>query len=117
MVNIISNTLIVKVDGRNVCLVAGSLPTSGSSGCDSCMFLFSDDSWDMPDKSAVFWQDSDRRFEVPLGKGDCCEIPGGALEKDGWLFAGLIGRSGSRIQNTKTLLIPLCDGTRAGEPA
>lgn len=110
----IENTLIVKVEGRNVCMVAGGLPTSGSSGCDSCMFLFMDNSWDGLEKSVVFWQDKDKRYELPLGKGDTCAIPAEALEQDGWLFVGLIGRGEGVLQNSKVLLVPLCDGAREG---
>lgn len=114
MIKIINNTLIIKIEGRNICMAAGGLPTSGSKGCDSCMFLFTDDEWDGLTKSVVFWQDKQTRYEIPLGENDVCDIPAEALEQDGFLFLGLIGRGEGVLQNSKVLLVPLCDGTRAG---
>ena len=114
MVKIIENTLVIRVEGRNINMIAGGLPTSGSRGCDTCMFLFEGDDWDGLEKSVVFWQEKDKRYEKPMGPADTCAVPYEALELDGFLFLGLIGRSGEVIQNSKVLLVPLCDGTRAG---
>ena len=117
MIEIINNTLIIKAEGRNVCMVAGGLPTSGSRGCDSVMFLFTDGEWDGLEKSVVFWQNKQTRYELPLGENGVCDIPAKALEQDGFLFVGLIGRGDGVLQNSKVLLVPLCDGTREGNAA
>lgn len=114
MIKIINNTIVIRVEGRDICVAAGELPTSGSRGCDSVMFLFSGDDWDGLEKSVVFWQNENERYELPMGKCDTCEVPYEALREDGYLNLGLIGRSGDVIQNSKVFVIPLCNGTRAG---
>lgn len=78
------------------------------------MFIVSEDDWGGLEKSAVFWQTADKRYEVPLGKGDTCRIPDEALSEDGQLFIGLLGKKGNVLQNTKALLVPLCEGAREG---
>lgn len=114
MIKIINNTIVIRVEGRDICLAAGELPTSGSRGCDSVMFLFSGDEWDGLEKSVVFWQNENERYELPMGRFDTCEVPFEALSEDGYLNLGLIGRSGERLQNSKVLTLPLLNGVREG---
>ena len=110
----INNTLVIRVEGRELILAAGDLPTSGSRGCDSCIFLFSGDEWAGLEKSVVFWQHEDIRYELPMSRFDTCDLPDEAISEDGCLNIGLIGRSGGVFQNSKPLCLPLVRGTREG---
>ena len=112
----INNTLTIRVEGRELILAAGELPTSGSRGCDVCTFLFQGDDWDGLEKSVVFWQNDSARYELPMGRCDTCGLPYEAIAEDGCLFIGLIGRCGDILQNSKPLCLPLVEGTRTGVP-
>lgn len=111
--NGIINTLVIKTDGRNISLSGGSLPTSNSKNYDRCMFMPGEE-WRNFSKSAVFWQESDERYEVPLDESDSCDIPWEVQQKDGFMFVGLIGRNDDCVIASKVLIVPINEGVQAG---
>lgn len=107
------NTLVIKLDARNISLAGGALPTSHSQNYDRCMFMFSPE-WNSYTKTAVFWQDKDVRYEMTLDDADSCDVPNEVQQQSGFMFIGVIGRSGNVILASKILVVPVNDGTDGG---
>lgn len=107
------NTLVIKLDSRNIALSGGALPTSNSQNYDRCMFMFSPE-WEGYTKTAVFWQDKEIRYEMALDDVDSCSVPNEVQRSSGFIFIGVIGRSGNVIMASKILVVPINDGTEGG---
>ncbi len=77
------------------------------------MFMFSPE-WTGYTKTAVFWQDKEVRYEMTLDDADSCDIPNEVQRSGGFIFVGVIGRSGNVILASKVLVLPINDGTEGG---
>lgn len=105
--------MVIKVENRNISLMGGGLPTSNSKNYDRCLFIFGEE-WGEFDKTAVFWQKKDQRYEMLLDDADSCSIPWEAQAEDGFMFVGVIGRNGDTVVTSKILVCPVNEGTAAG---
>lgn len=93
--------------------MGGGLPTSNSKNYDRCMFVFSEE-WNDFDKTAVFWQRKDQRYEMLLDEADSCNVPWEAQAEDGFMFVGVIGRKDDTVVTSKILVVPVNEGTSSG---
>lgn len=105
--------MVIKVDNRNISLLGGGLPTSGSKCYDRCLFIFGE-GWTGLTKTAVFWQNKDERYEMLLDEADSCDVPWEAQQTDGFMFVGVIGRNFDTVLPSKILICPVSEGTKAG---
>ncbi len=110
---IIINTLVISLDARNITFSGGALPTSHSRYYDRCLFMFSPE-WSGYTKTAVFWQEKDLRYEMILDETDSCIVPPEVQRESGFIFVGVIGRSGGTVMASKMLVVPISEGIEEG---
>ncbi len=88
--------------------------SSGDVNVDSCRFVF-DGEWEGYTKTAVFYQDrKDVQYAV-LDSGNRCVIPAASMAKEGNMYIGVFGVSGSKVLTSTMERIYIRQGAVSGD--
>ncbi len=87
---------------------------SGDVNYDTCAFSF-DSTWDGFVKTAVFYQDKKNVQYVVLGSDDTCTIPAVAMAKEGNMYIGVFGVSGSKVMTSTVGRLYIRQGAISGD--
>ena len=87
---------------------------SGDMNYDTCAFTF-DGEWNGFVKTAVFYQDKENVQYTVLSSDDTCVIPAAAMAKEGNLYIGVFGISGSKVMTSTVERIYIRQGAIAGD--
>lgn len=87
---------------------------SGSVDYDRCAFVF-DGAWSGYVKTAVFYQDKDKVKFAVLDGDDVCMIPADAMAREGNMYVGVFGVSGSKVLTSTVGRIYIRQGALSGE--
>lgn len=88
--------------------------SSGDIEYDTCSFAF-DASWDGFTKTGVFYQDKKKVQYAVLGADGSCRIPAQAMEKEGNMYIGVFGVSGSRVMTSTLERVYIRQGAISGD--
>lgn len=88
--------------------------SSGDVNVDSCQFLF-DGEWEGYTKTAVFYQDKKDVQYAVLDSGNRCVIPAAAMAKEGNMYIGVFGVSGSKVLTSTMERIYVRQGAISGD--
>ncbi len=87
---------------------------SGDMNYDTCTFSF-DGEWTGFVKTAVFYQDKEKVQYTVLNSDDTCVIPASAMAKEGNLYIGVFGISGSKVMTSTLERLYIRQGAISGD--
>lgn len=88
--------------------------SSGDMDYDTCSFTF-DASWDGFTKTGVFYQDKKDVQYAVLGADGSCTIPARAMAREGNMYIGVFGVSGSRVMTSTVERVYIRQGAISGD--
>ncbi len=88
--------------------------SSGDVDYDACVFSF-DGTWDGFVKTAVFYQDKKNVQYAVLGSNNDCTVPAAAMVKEGNMYIGVFGVSGSKVLTSTVGRIYVRQGAISGD--